>query len=164
VKPQSQSQYGEDATIQINDDNKEATFRSPIAKQAQKLQIHLSPQSEPSTPELSPSALNTTILRTFRKQHDDSVDTTVADINADSNGHRALSRPVCPEEGGLGDDVLATIDSFSPPKTSKMLQPRRTAAGESTGEGANKGGWIPEISITEWDSAPSFLKIQVMIS
>lgn len=121
--------------------------------------------SEPDTPELSPGALNTTVLRNFVGRDLGSSSTTInfdevctVDLDAKSAVMSATSKPIC--EAAQDDvDLLAAIDSFSSLKTSKILQPRRTGPREL--EDCAPENWIPEISAAEWDSAPSFLKIQV---
>jgi len=54
--------------------------------------------------------------------------------------------------------IIASLDCFSPPKTSKLLQPReaRSRVSDNT-----ETGWIPLVSQEEWNDAPSFLKLQV---
>ena len=122
----------------------------------------LLPLSEPNTPELSPTALNRTILRDIRRDGprcDQSriIDTSGEDVEEEAS----ISEIMQCSDAVFDTDILAVLENFSPPKTSKMLQPRRAANTDDCDRGNTRVDWIPPISEAEWAAAPSFLKIQV---
>lgn len=57
----------------------------------------------------------------------------------------------------LNEILNLSLEAFSPPKTSKILQPRKKFSDSETSD-----GWIPFITNDEWSKAPNFLKMQVL--
>jgi hypothetical protein len=114
---------------------------------------------EPHTPDLTVS-LNTTTLKSVVLV-DQKVNLAGAfGTESGPTAGTVLSRcslsdsdQGCESEDDLNEMLNLSLDAFSPPKTSKILQPRKNQPASH--------GWIPIATDAEWLNAPVFLQRQV---
>lgn len=117
-----------------------------------------SPQ-DPMTPDLN-CGLNTTTLMKANGPFSHCIE----ELNEPQENPRTPERSFrydsdrCDDSEDDFDDILnLSLDVFSPPKTSKILQPRKANSG------ASSVGWIPLVSDMEWRDAPVFLQKQATV-
>jgi hypothetical protein len=120
----------------------------------------LSSPQDPMTPDLNCDLNTTTLMRAsgpfFHCLEEESNDLQENPQTPEKSFHYDSDR--CDDSGDDFDDILnLSLDAFSPPKTSKILQPRKTHSG------ASSVGWIPLVSDTEWRDAPVFLQKQATV-
>jgi hypothetical protein len=115
---------------------------------------------EPHTPDLAVS-LNTTTLMRSAVLIDQKVDLCGAFESQGSCVTPERSFLDDSDRGSESEDDLneilnLSLDAFSPPKTSKILQPRKIQPGSH--------GWIPSVTDKEWLNSPAFLQRQVTLN
>lgn len=107
---------------------------------------------EPSTPDLTVNLTTTILMRSssLPEQNGDYLPDYQA--TPEKSFHCDLENEN-DSENDLDDILNLSVNVFSPPKTSKILQPRKNHLGQ---------GWIPLVSDHEWTHAPVFLQRQVV--
>jgi hypothetical protein len=117
----------------------------------------LSSPEEPLTPDLNGGLNTTTLMKAssapFFNLSEESSDPQENPRTPERSFHYDSDRGD-DSEGDFDDILNLSLDAFSPPKTSKILQPRK---------GASSVGWIPLVSDKEWRDAPVFLQKQATV-
>lgn len=105
---------------------------------------------EPDMPNLS-CDLTTTVMMKATGEMERIGELLDSQMTPEKSFYRDLEQEN--DSGDDIDDILNLSNAFSPPKTSKILQPRKN----------HSQGWIPLVSDAEWFHAPVFLQKQVSL-